>query len=139
METKLSRRERQIMDILYEKGRATVAETQEAMHDSPGYSAVRTMMRILEEKGELTHTQDGARYIYQPVLPQQQAAKSALERLVKTFFGGSVERAVSALVSEPETKLSNEDLTRIAELIQKAKIAGEKERADGTDPAPRNE
>ena len=131
MQAKLSRRERQIMDILYERGQASVAETQEAMQDSPGYSAVRAMLRILEEKGVITHIQTGSRYLYRPVLPQEQAAQSALQNLVKTFFGGSIERAVSALVSEPEANLSEDDLARISALIEAARQSVEKEREDG--------
>ncbi len=131
MQAKLSRRERQIMDILYERGQASVAETQEAMQDSPGYSAVRAMLRILEEKGVITHSQTGSRYLYRPVLPQEQAAQSALQNLVKTFFGGSIERAVSALVSEPEANLSEDDLARISALIEAARQSVEKEREDG--------
>ena len=131
MQAKLSRRERQIMDILYERGQASVAETQEAMQDSPGYSAVRAMLRILEEKGVITHIQTGSRYLYRPVLPQEQAAQSALQHLVKTFFGGSIERTVSALVSEPEANLSEDDLARISALIEAARQSGEKEREDG--------
>jgi predicted transcriptional regulator len=116
----LSRRERQIMDILYLKGHATGQEVWEALPDQRGYSSVRALLRILEEKGHITHEEDGPRYIYRPVQPRTQAARSALWHVVQTFFGGSVEKAVSSLVTDSEVQLSEEDLQRLAALIEHA-------------------
>src|SRR5687768_14610892 len=96
--SKLSRRERQIMDAIYQVGKATVAEVIERMPDPPSYSAVRAMLGILEEKGVLRHEQDGARYIYLPTVPREKASKSALKNLVTTFFNGSPRDAIAALI-----------------------------------------
>ena len=119
-----SRRERQIMEILYERGQASASDVQELMADAPGYSAVRALLRIPEEKGHVRHSRDGARYIYRPATEQRQAAHSALTQVVRTFFGGSVERAVATLVSENDSRLSDEELDRLAQLIEKAREAG---------------
>src|SRR5688572_1296816 len=100
--SQLSRRERQIMDVLYRNGQATAAEVLEALPDPPGNSAVRTLLRILEEKGHLTHTQEGVRYVYRPTQPRQSAARSALAQVVHTFFGGSVENAVASMLSDAD-------------------------------------
>jgi len=120
----LSGRERQIMDIVYALGKATAAQVREAMPDAPGDSAVRTMLRILEEKGHLTHEIDRTRYIYLPTKAPKQEAKSILRQVVQTFFGGSIEQTVATLLSTPESKLSQVELDRIADLIEKAKKEG---------------
>ena len=120
----LSRRERQIMDILYSRGRASVAEVLEDLPDPPSYSAVRAMLRILEEKGHLEHDQEGPRYLYRPTLPRAKAQKSAMERIVRTFFDGSAERAVAALLDLSASELSDQELGRLAELIEQAKKEG---------------
>ena len=120
--TRLSRRERQIMEILFRKGQASSGEVLEAMPDAPGYSAVRTHLRILEEKGHVTHTTSGTKYVFEPVTPAKKAAHSALSQVIETFFGGSVEKVVATLVSDSETKLSSQQLERLAELIELARV-----------------
>jgi predicted transcriptional regulator len=120
----LSRRERQIMEILYRKGQASAGEVQEALADAPGYSAVRALLRILEAKGYASHARDGAKYIYRPATPRTQAAQAALAQVVQTFFGGSVEQVVATLVSEADTKLSEAELDRLALLIDQAREGG---------------
>src|SRR5690349_24108218 len=106
---RFSRRERQIMEILYQRGQASVGEVQEGMQDAPGYSAVRALLRILEEKGHVRQTRDGSRYIYWPLTERSQGAQSALSQVVRTFFGGSVEQAVATLVSDADSQLSDEE------------------------------
>ena len=123
----LSRRERQIMDILYQKGAATANEVLAALPDPPSSSAVRTLLRILEEKGHARHTQDGVRYVYSPARPQQTAAKDALRHVMKTFFGGRVERVVAALVSESDSQLTDEQFDQLTDLIQRARAQEETE------------
>jgi predicted transcriptional regulator len=120
----LSRRERQAMDVVYRLGRATAAEVREGMPDPPGYSAVRAMLRVLEEKGHVKHGQDGPRYVYRPAVPREKAGRSAMRQLVRTFFGGSAEHAVAALIDGADAKLSNEELERIARLIERARAEG---------------
>ena len=120
----LSRRERQIMDVIYRLGRATVAEMMEGLTDPPGYSAVRAMLRILEEKGHLRHEQDGPRYVFMPRVNRDRARRSALKHLIQTFFDGSAEEAVAALLGMPQSKLSQDELDRIGSLIEKAKSEG---------------
>src|SRR3982751_4256072 len=120
----LSRRERQIIDILYAQGRATAAEVQAALPEPPSYSAVRAMLRILEEKGHVRHEQDGPRYVYVPTIGRDNAQRSALHHLLKTFFGGSAEQAISALLDESSQKLSDAELDRLARLIDQARNAG---------------
>jgi predicted transcriptional regulator len=122
--THLSRRESQIMEIVYELGRATAADIREAMPDPPSYSAVRAMLRILEDKGHLRHEQDGPRYVYLPTIPPEQARASALKRVVRTFFDGSAEGAVSALLDIADDRLDQEALERIADRIEDAKKEG---------------
>jgi len=120
----LSRRERQIMDILYRRGRATAAEV---MHDLPAattYSTVRTQLRVLESKGYARHEQDGVRFIYLPAVPRHAARKSALTHLVDTFFDGSVEKVVEALLGTRGARLTDEDLDRIAAIVARAKKEG---------------
>jgi BlaI family transcriptional regulator, penicillinase repressor len=121
----LSRRERQLMDIVFQRGQATVAEVMAALPDPPSYSAVRSLLRILEEKGKLAHTEDGKQYVYRPTQSAPQAAKGALRRVVETFFGGSIEQAVTALITSDDANLSDVEIQRLAELIASTKL-GEK-------------
>jgi BlaI family penicillinase repressor len=120
----LSRRERQIVDILYARGQATAAEVQAALPDPPSYSAVRAMLRILEDKGHVRHEQDGPRYIYLPTLARDRAKRTALRHVLQTFFNGSAEQALSALLDESDTRLSDQELDRLAKLIDRARRAG---------------
>jgi len=120
----LSRRERQIVDILYTQGRATAAEVQAALPDPPSYSAVRAMLRILEDKGHVRHEQDGPRYIYLPTVGRDRAKKTALRHVLQTFFNGSAEQALSALLDESDTRLSDLELDRLARLIDRARHTG---------------
>ena len=117
----LSRRERQIMDILYRRGRATAAEVNEDLPGEPHYSTVRTQLRVLEEKGHIRHAEEGLRYVYMPAVPRRAARKSALKHLVDTFFDGSAENAVAALLGGEGARISQAELDRIADLIAKAK------------------
>jgi predicted transcriptional regulator len=120
----LSRRERQIMDFLYQKGRATAAEVQANIPDPPGYSAVRAMLRVLEEKGHVRHEQDGPRYVYVPRVARDRAKRQALRHVVRTFFDGSPEQVMAALLDDRSAKLSDEDLDRLARLIDRARQEG---------------
>jgi len=120
----LSRRERQILDILYKNGRATAAEVQAALPEPPSYSAVRALLRILEEKGHVRHEQDGPRYVYLPTVARDNAKRSALRHILQTFFDGSAEQAISALLDESSTKLSSAELDRLARLIDGARKSG---------------
>lgn len=115
----LSRRERQIMDVIFERGQATAADVAEAIPDPPSYSAVRALLRILEEKGYLRHEQQGLRYVFIPTMRRTSARRSALKSVVKTFFDGSVEQTVAALLGQQ--KLSREELDRLADLITRAR------------------
>jgi predicted transcriptional regulator len=124
MRDSLSRRERQILDILYRQEKATAAEVREQMADPPSYSAVRAMLRILEDKGHVKHQEDGVRYVYVPVVPREQATSAALRHLVDTFFGGSAEGAVAALLDDSERKLSDDELDRLSRLIKQARQEG---------------
>jgi BlaI family penicillinase repressor len=117
----LSRRERQIMEILFAQGEASAAEVQEAMTDSPGYSAIRALLRILEEKGHIVHVKRGRSYVYRPLQAHETAARSALRQVVQTFFGGRLEDAVAALVSDGDTRISDEELDALAALVEKAR------------------
>lgn len=117
----LSKRERQIMDVLYQKSKASVAEVQEGLPDDVGYSGVRALLRILELKGHVKHVEDGPRYLYLPTEPQAKAGKNALDGVVHTFFGGSVEKVVATLLTANDTQLSKEDFERLEEMIRKAK------------------
>jgi predicted transcriptional regulator len=119
----LSRRERQIIDILYRRGRATAAELMEDLPGHPSYSTVRTQLRVLEEKGHVRHEDDGQRYVYSPAIPRGTVRRSALKHLVETFFDGSVEQTVAALLGG-DSRLSEPELTRIADLIDKARKDG---------------
>jgi BlaI family penicillinase repressor len=117
----LSRRERQIMDILYSRGRASASEILEALPDPPTYSAVRAKLRVLEEKGHIRHEEESLRYVYVPIVARDTARKSAIRHLISTFFEGSVEDAVAAMLDLSAANLSAKDLDRIAELIKQAK------------------
>ena len=121
----LSRRERQIMDILYQRGRASAAEIHEAMPDRPTYSAVRAKLRVLEEKGHIRHEEQALRYVYIPTMGRETARRSALRHLVTTFFENSVEQTVAALVDLSAADLSREELERIAKLIDETKREAE--------------
>ena len=120
----LSRRERQIMDVIYQQGSATAAEVMERLPDPPSYSAVRAMLRVLEEKGHLQHEQDGPRYVYKPTVTRERARRSALRHLVRTFFNGSTGEAVAALLDMSDAKLSDAEVDRLARLIDQAKTEG---------------
>ena len=120
----LSRRERQIIDIPYSQGRATAAEVQAALPDPPSYSAVRAMLRILEDKGHVRHEQDGPRYVYLPTVARDNAKKSAMRHMLQTFFDGSASQAISALLDDPRATFSDGELDRLAKMIDKARKAG---------------
>lgn len=120
----LSRRERQIVDILYANGRATAAEVQAALPEPPSYSAVRAMLRILEDKGHVRHEQDGPRYVYVPTVARDNAKRSALRHVLQTFFDGSAEQAISALLDDRAAQLSDGELDRLADLIKRARHTG---------------
>ncbi len=120
----LSRRERQILDILYQRGQATAAEVQNALPEPPSYSAVRALLRILEEKGHVRHQQDGPRYVYLPTVARDNAKRSAMRHMLKTFFDGSTEQAISALLDDEAATLSPAELDRLARLIDTARKSG---------------
>jgi BlaI family transcriptional regulator, penicillinase repressor len=120
----LTRRERQIMDILYKRGRATANDVLDDLPGEPHYSTVRTQLRVLEEKGHVTHEEAGVRYVYMPAVPRRAARKSALRHLVDTFFDGSAEQVVAAVLGGEGARLSDDELDRIAELVDKAKKEG---------------
>ncbi len=122
--SQLTRRERQIMDIVYRRGRATAAEVLAALPDPPSYSAVRALLRILEEKGNLRHQQEGPRYVFLPTLARDKARRSALKQIVQTLFDGSAEQAVAALLDMSQPRLSQADLDRLVRLIGKARKEG---------------
>jgi BlaI family transcriptional regulator, penicillinase repressor len=124
LHTVLTRRERQIMDILFRRGRATAAEVMAELPGDPSYSTVRTQLRVLEEKGHVRHEEEGLRYVYMPAVRVHAARKSALKHLVDTFFDGSAEKAVAALLGGEASKVSAEELDRIADLIAKARKGG---------------
>ena len=119
---KLSRRERQIMDIVYQRGPVSVADVLEDLPDPPSYSTVRALLRILEEKGYLTHKKDGKRYIYRPTQPRHLAGRSALKQIFQTFFDKSIEKTVMTLISDAD--LSDEELDRLSQRIEQAKKGG---------------
>jgi BlaI family transcriptional regulator, penicillinase repressor len=120
----LSRRERQIMDFLYARGRGSAAEVLEGIPDAPSYSAVRALLRVLEEKGHVVHEEEGRAYVYKPRVPREQARRSALTHLVRTFFGGSTEQAMAALLDLNGAKLDDDALDRLAERVEQAKREG---------------
>jgi len=120
----LSRRERQIMDIIYQSGSATAAEVMENLPEPPSYSAVRALLKVLELKGHLKHRQDGPRYVYSPKLSWEKAKRSALRHLIQTFFDGSAEEAVATLLDVSKSDLNDNDLDRLKKLIEQTKQEG---------------
>lgn len=120
----LTRRERQIMDIIHQAGEATVAEVLEQLNDPPSYSSVRTIIRLLEAKRLLKHRQDGKRYVYKPTQSHEVASRSALRKLMDVFFAGSATDAVAAILDESAGDLEPADLERLAKLIRQAKAEG---------------
>jgi predicted transcriptional regulator len=120
----LSRRERQIMDILYRRGKASAAEVREAMDDPPSYSAVRAMLRVLEGKGHVRHQEEGLKYVYTPVVARDKAKRSVVKHLLDTFFNGSAEQAMAALLDVSASKLTDEELQRMSGMIEKARQEG---------------
>jgi predicted transcriptional regulator len=123
-ESGLSRREREIMDILYRRRKATAAEVLSEMKQAPSYSAVRAMLRILEDKGHLRHENDGLKYVFIPVINQDKAKRSAVKHVLETFFRDSPEQVVAALLDVSAKRLTREDLDRMAEMIERAKKEG---------------
>jgi predicted transcriptional regulator len=120
----LTRREREIMDILYRRGRATAHDVLADLADAPSYSAVRALLRLLEERGHVRHVEEGPRYVYSPAVARADARRSALTHVVRTFFGGSIEQAVAALVDGSRQRLGDDELERLADLIDKARKEG---------------
>jgi BlaI family penicillinase repressor len=120
----LSRRERQIMDVIYRRGRATVTEVRQGLSDPPSYSAVRTLLGLLEKKGHLRHEQEGVRYVYIPTVDRDRARRSALRHLIRTFFDGSGERAVAALLDMSDAQMSDETYRRLERLLDEARRQG---------------
>ena len=122
--TGLSRRERQIMDFLFQRGKASVGEVMDGIPNPPGYSAVRATLRTLEQKGRVSHEEDGRAYIYRPTLRRDAARKSALTHVVKTFFDNSAEQALAALLELKGPRLSDAELERVSRLVENAKKEG---------------
>lgn len=122
---KLSRRERQIMDALFRLERASVADVRAELPNPPSYSAVRAQLRILEEKGHVTHTEQGPRYVYEPVIPLERAQRSAVAHLAETFFDGSPAKLMASLLDDGAAGLSDEELDRLQSLIERAREHGE--------------
>jgi predicted transcriptional regulator len=120
----LTRREREIMDIIYRLGRATAHDVQSQLADAPSYSAVRALLRLLEERGHVRHVEEGTRYVYVPAVSRGDARKKALAHVVSTFFGGSVEQALVTLVESSKDKLSGDELDRLAKLVERARKEG---------------
>ncbi|MDQ2710740.1 MAG: BlaI/MecI/CopY family transcriptional regulator [Acidobacteriota bacterium] len=121
---RLSRRERQIMDVLYKRGRASAAEIHQDIPDPPSYSAVRAMLRVLEEKKHIRHEEKDLRYVYQPIVPREKARRSAVAHLLETFFEGSAEQAVATLLNVSAHDLTNDDFDRLSALIEEARKEG---------------
>jgi BlaI family penicillinase repressor len=117
----LSRRERQIMDVLFARGRATGPEIQEGLPDKPNYSSVRTILRVLERKGYVRHVAEGLRYVYEPTVARAAASRSALQRIIRTFFDGSAKEAAAALLDPSAFHLSEEELSELGRLVDRAK------------------
>ena len=120
----LSRRERQIMDVIYARGAVSVQEVVDQIPDPPSYSAVRAMLRVLEEKGHVKHREDGPRYVYLPTVPRDEASRSALRQLVRTFFDGSAEQAAAALLDMSGSELTEDELDRLSNAIEQARKEG---------------
>ena len=119
-----SRREREIMDALYKLGKATAAQIQAAMPDPPSYTAIRTLLTILEKKGHIRHRADGPRYIYEPKVAREKMAQKAVKSVLSTFFDNSVEGVVAALLNQEDSRLTREELDRLAQMIEKAREDG---------------
>lgn len=124
LEHQLSRRERQIMDVLHAKESATASEVRAALPDAPGNSAVRTLLRILEDKGHIKHHQEGARFVYAPRVSRATASQSALQRVVSTFFQGSASQAMAALLENADTRISDNELKKLQKMINQARKEG---------------
>jgi BlaI family penicillinase repressor len=122
--SELTRRERQIMDIIHRLGRATAQEVQGHLYDPPSYSAVRALLRLLEERGHVRHVTEGQKYVYLPAVGKSDARRSALAHVVRTFFAGSVEQTIATLVDSSRSKLSRDELDRLSSLIEKARKEG---------------
>ncbi len=120
IEAELSRRERQIMDVLFARGRATGQEIQEGLADKPNYSSVRTILRVLERKGYVRHVEEGLRYVYEPTIAREAASRSALQRIIRTFFDGSAKEAVAALLDPAAFHLTEEELGELARMVDRA-------------------
>ena len=120
----LSRRERQIMDILYRQGKASSSEVREQMDDAPSYSAVRAMLRVLEEKGHVRHQAEGLKYVFVPTVARDKAKRTAVKHVMETFFNGSPEQIVAALLDVASTRLTRDELDRMSKLIEDAKKEG---------------
>ena len=120
----LSRRERQIMDILYQRGKSSASDVREAMPDAPSYSAVRAMLRVLEDKGHVKHRSEGLRYVYLPMVTHDKARRSAVKHLVDTFFSNAPEDVVAALLDVSSPRVTREELDRMSEMIERAKRDG---------------
>jgi predicted transcriptional regulator len=120
----LSRRERQILEILYRSGKASAADVRERMEDAPSYSAVRAMLRVLEEKGHVKHQAEGLKYVYVPTVAREKAKRSAVQHLLNTFFNGSPEQIVAALLDGSARRLTREELDRMSDMIEQAKREG---------------
>jgi len=121
---RLSRRERQIMDALYRRGRATAMDVLEDLPDPPSYTAVRTLLRIMEDKGHIRHTQGGSRYIYNPCLSREKARRSVLDSVIQNFFEGSRQKLFAALLDGGSGKLSRDELNSLSELVDQARKEG---------------
>lgn len=119
----LSRREREILDVLYKQGKASAAEVHAGLPDAPSYSTVRTLLGVLVEKGHIRHETEGKRFLYLPTRPRQDAARSALRQVLDTFFGGSLAGAARTFLSDDDTNLSNEELAQLSELVTQAQAA----------------
>jgi len=120
----LSRRERQIMEVLYRQGKASAAEVRAGIEDAPGYSAVRAMLRVLEEKGQVKHQEEGLKYVYTPVVAREKAKRSAVKSLLDTFFSDAPEQVVAALLDASPRRLTAEELDRMSEMIERARREG---------------
>ena len=123
-ESELSRRERQILDVVYRLGRASAAEIRAHLADPPSYTAVRTHLTILHAKGHVTYTDDGTRYIYEPAVPREQMARNVIDHVLETFFDNSVEKVVQTLVDREEGRISADELDRLAQIIEQARSEG---------------
>jgi|SRR5581483_10855956 len=119
----LSKRERQIMDVLFARGRASGQEIQEGLPDKPNYSSVRTILRVLERKGFVRHFEEGLRYVYEPTVERKAASRSALQRIIRTFFDGSAKEAVAALLDPAAFRLTEEELKELGRLVERAKVS----------------